>query len=344
VTPHRSHDRGSLVLDREFDGGRIHRASGTKSRALFNQINAMVTTLKTQGRLDVLTALRDKQYTPLYAFCLFKLYGVDRIPTADVLAPLGSTWDAWVKRSTLSPSHKTSLRKTRKALGIGQAHILNDLPARLAVYRSTAPAHSANQARVHVQAFLRDTLGRSHRLWIEVKDMTPAKRKAKPARPILTVDEVRRLVVQLGPKAGEAAWSLAAMGMIPKEYWVDGWEELPDRIRSQGQKRAGRTRDIPKWTRVVQPPLGFSTFRRKLRNVAPGVRPTDFRRAFIRWMEEAGVGVPNQKAYSGHGARNMNELYKMGEVTGQLVGDAEKLRVYAGEKVQTPSLRMEKVG
>ena len=134
------------------------------------------------------------------------------------------------------------------------------------------------------------------------------------------------------------------MGMIPKEYWVDGWEELPDRIRSSGQKRPGRTRDIPKWTRVVQPPLGFSTFRKKLRAVAPHVRPTDFRRSFARWLEEAGVIPPNQRLYMGHGARTMTDLYKSGEVSGQLEADAEKLRAYTGEGPLKPSLSMEKVG
>jgi len=337
---HRSNDRGTLLIDREFDGIRLRRASGTNDRSVFKAIDAMLTTFQIQGRLDLIRALRDKQFTPMYAYSQFKLYGVEKIPTADVLANLGTTWDAWVKRIDRSPSHKASLRKTRRALNLRESDILNDLPQRLSLYRASAPPHSSNQARVHAQAFLRDTLGKSHRLWIAVKDMPPARKPKPQPRPIPSVAEVRRLVVQLGPKAGEACWSLASMGMIPKEYWVDGWEELPDRIRSYGQKRSGRTRDIPRWTRVCQPPMGFSTFRKKLHEVTDGRwRPTDFRRAFARWLDEAGVSETNQRAYMGHGARTMNQLYKLGEVSGQLEADAEKLRLYTGEPPLVPELR-----
>lgn len=340
---HRSNDRGTLLIDREFDGVRLRRASGTNDRSVFRKIDAMLTTFQTQGRGDLILALKQKRFSPMYAFNAFKLYGVDKIPTADVLANLGSTWDAWVKRIERSPSHKASLRKTRRALNIRESDILNDLPQRLSVYRSSAPPHSSNQARVHAQAFLRDTLGKSHRLWIAVKDMPPAKKpKAKP-RPILTVDEVRRLVVQLGPKAGQAAWSMAAMGALPKEYWTDGFEVQPDRIRVFGEKRSGRNRIVPRWTTVYPPPVGFSTFRKLLRTVAKQVQPTDFRRAFARWMEEAGIIPPNQQLYMGHGARTMNELYKLGEVSGQLEADAEKLRGYTGEPPRRPTLTMEKM-
>lgn len=338
---HRSHGRGTPIIDREFrEIGRIRCASGTNSPKVLGELNAMLTGFKTQGRWDLLTAIRDKQITPLYAYSWFKQRRVDEIPTADVLPALGATWDTWVHAFRGSLSHRASLRKSRRALGITGDHIVNDLPGLLAAYRLTAPPHSSNQARVHAQAFLRDTLGKSHRLWIAVKDMIPAKKPKSQQRPIPTVDEVRRLVVQLGDKAGKAAWSMAAMGMLPKEYWKDGWEELPDRIRSYGQKREGRTRDLPRWTTVYQPPLGQSTFVRILRKVTGGtIIPRDFRRCFARWIEEAGVIQPNQRAYMGHGARTMTQLYTDGEVRGQIEADAEKLRGYTGEPSLVPALK-----
>jgi hypothetical protein len=341
MTPHRSNNRGTLLIDRQFPMvGRIRRASGTTSPRVLRSLNAMLDGFRDQGRRDLLESIRDGQFSPLYAFSWFREGRVDRIPAADVLAPLRATWDAWIGNLKASPSHKASLRKTGRALGLREDHILNDLPSRLSAYRETAPPHSSNQARVHAQAFLRDTLGKSHRLWVAVKDMAPAKKPKTVPRPIPSVDEIRRLVVQLGERAGEAAWSLFAMGMIPKEYWTDGWEEMPDRIRSHGQKRTGRTRDIPRWTKVVQPPLGFSTFRKKLRLVTEGRwRPTDFRRAFARSLEEADIMESHRKCYLGHGARNMTQLYTMGEVSGQLDGDAEKLRAYTGEPSAPVTLR-----
>ena len=330
------------MIDRLFPGvGRVRRASGTTDKRTFRDIDTMLTTFSMQSRHDILEAVRDGKLKPTVALTWFKRNAIDKIPTADVLPLLGDTWDEWVRALGQSPSHKVSLKKTRRALAIGPEDILNDLPERLSVYRLTAPPYSANQARVHVQAFLRDRLGRSHRLWVAVKYMAPATKPKVPARPILSVDEVRRLVVQLGEKAGAAAWSLAAMGMIPKEYWQDGFEELPDRIRIHGAKRSGRERDVMRWTRVVPPPLGFSTFRKKL-SVVSGkrVRPTDFRRCFARWIEEAGIFEMNQRAYMGHGARNMSQLYKLGEVSGQIEADAAKLRAYANEPDLIPTLKV----
>ena len=327
---HRSNKRGTPILDRLFGKvGRVRVASGTRSKPMVRKLNDMLSAFRDMGRADLLEAIRDHTVSPLYAFSRYRQGRLDEIPAGDVLPALGAAWDAWAKRLDCSPSYRTSLRRTRRALGLSEEHILIDLPARLRAYRETAPPDSSNQARVHALAFLRDTLGKSHRLWMAVRDMKPAKKKPRQPRQIPSVEEVRQLVVQLGPKAGGACWSLAAMGMIPKEYWEDGWEELPDRIRSYGQKRAGRTRDIPRWTRVVQPPLSFTTFRRKLRAASEGKwRPTDFRRAFARWMAEAGVSPMNQRLYMGHGARNMSQWYTDGEVTAQLDADAEKIRAH----------------
>lgn len=52
---HRSNDRGTLLIDREFDGIRLRRASGTNDRSVFKaNRDAMLTTFQIQGRLDLI--------------------------------------------------------------------------------------------------------------------------------------------------------------------------------------------------------------------------------------------------------------------------------------------------
>ena len=51
----------------------------------------------------------------------------------------------------------------------------------------------------------------------------------------------------------------------------------------------------------------------------------------VRRMEEAGIIKSNRDAYLGHGPRTVGDLYTMGELPGQLEGDAVRLRDYFGD-------------
>lgn len=129
MTPHKSQGRGTFILDREFaEIGRLRRASGTTDPKVFEEMDAMLTGFKSQGRWDLLEGLRDKRFTPLYVFGWFKRRHVDRIPSADVLAGLGATWEAWSTALDCSDEHRRSLGITRKALSISEDHILSDHP------------------------------------------------------------------------------------------------------------------------------------------------------------------------------------------------------------------------
>ncbi len=52
-------------LDRIIDGvGRIQRSSGTYDHKLFRELNKMIDQLRDYGRLDILRALRDGEWSP----------------------------------------------------------------------------------------------------------------------------------------------------------------------------------------------------------------------------------------------------------------------------------------
>lgn len=340
---HRSNGRGTLMIDRVFDGiGRVRRASGTMSKAVKKELEVMLSAFASQGRHDLLGAIQDGTVPPLFALTYFRQSRLDRIPLADVLPPLGASYDAWVKAFDCSAEHTRSLQVTRRALEIEDRHILRDAPDLLEAYRARSLAHpsSFNKAKAHLQAFLRDTLGKDHQLWRQVAGKASAKVVKGPPRNRLSPDEVRRLVVQLGPDHGAIAWSLAATGMGPKEFWGE-WEVLPDRVQIWGTKRKGRNRAVPRWTGVEKPTRSFSRFKVMLRKGTGGkVTPYDFRRAFARWCEEAGILSINTAAYMGHGAKSMTDHYKLGELPGQFAADADRLRAYAGEPGLIPTLKV----
>ncbi len=59
MTPHRDHERGTLIIDLRFrDVGRIKKASGTTDRSVFKGLNAMPDVLYNMGRLDLLRAIQ----------------------------------------------------------------------------------------------------------------------------------------------------------------------------------------------------------------------------------------------------------------------------------------------
>jgi integrase len=334
---HRSNDRGTFVIDRIFDGvGRIRRASGTTDRATFRAIDAMLTVLHVQARHDLLQGIRDGKLKGVYVLSWFRQQRVDRIPTADVLVPLKERWSTWVTQlqkgdDAVSPEHVRSIGITLRAIGAGADHTLHELPGLVAAYAERGPRRMVQLARAHAMAFIRDVLGPSHALWAALKDVRVPKQKTdRKGRP-LSRDEVGALLERFGADGAGETWSMIATGMHQKEYWGD-WVEHLDRIAIHGTKRVGRDRVVPRWAAVHRPTMTRRRWEIRLRELTGGaIMPRDLRRTFARWTEEAGIIESNARAYMGHGARTMSQLYRLGELPGQLEGDAAKLRAYYGD-------------
>lgn len=342
---HKSHGRGSAVIKKKFRGvPLIRRAVGTNDPVTVRKIATMYDALYAQGRLDVLTAIARRRLHPLAVFSQWQLGREVQLPAADVFPPLGGTWDRWAD-TLLNDAHRRAARGTRRHLDIRGDATVAELPAILASYRlRCADKHRTfNLARAHSQAFIRDTLGRSHVLWGAVRDVLPFRQssaRARKGRPY-TVGEVRNACKVMGPKTGAMAWTLAATGMGNKEYWHDGFTIEFDCVAIHGKKRYGRERVVPRWTLVVGPLVSEKTFRKALAAATSGkIKPYDLRRCFARWCEEAGVTRTNIAAYLGHTARTMSDLYRVGELAGQLAEDGERLKQYAGEGAPVSPLRV----
>lgn len=343
---HQSNGRGSAVVKMKFRGvGTIRRAIGSREQAVVDDVELMYKSLYKQSRLDVLEAIRDKRIHPLVVLSQWRQGKEIDLPPADVLLQLEAAWLAWEEKLKISESYRATLGVTRRALNIPKEATLAKLPMLLKAYmercEKSGKTASANHGRNHVRAFLRDTVGPSHKLYTAVKDMRPLASDSEPED--RGTPHPMPLILGLVPKlnallagAGDMAWSMAAYGMGNKEYWHDGFDVLDDRVLIHGEKKKRRrnnTRDraVMRWApeALVAPVCTEKKFRALLAQ-ASGERVAiyDLRRSFARWTEEALIIESNRAAYMGHGPKTMTQLYSWGELPGQLLGDANKMQAY----------------
>lgn len=333
--------RGTLPLKLRLPGCEpIRRLSGTKDVKVRDKLIRCLRACHDQGRDDLVNAVARGRIKPMQLLNHWSFNRLEELPHADELPLFRDAWRQWLdgpKMADRSEEHRDNIRKyfTRLERGLGHdatlgsvvpvlqswIHLFRDHPRTLSLVRS------------HVQAFLRDTVGRRHRLWLEVADLQlPRVRPVRRKHP-LTPDQLRTLVTKLGQPYGAMAWTMATTGMGWKEYCGE-WEREGDGLRIRGTKTTGRDRLIPLVSLTHRPVRGLLAFRRKLRPL--GVTPYDLRRTFANLMVEAGIPKPRRQQYMGHTASDMTELYEWSEVKEYLVKDAEKMRAILGEPVGGP--------
>lgn len=340
---HQNKGRGTLVIDRRFPHpiGRIKRASGTRNKQTFRQLDALLTQCATEGRWDVLTGIKRGDLHPLHVLSLARGRRLHTLAEADTLAlwvPLAMTWAA----ERESPSHRRDTAKVFRRLASLPGPTIGDLPQLVTQIRVTWKASAFNHARNYVRGFLRDTLGKDHVLARQVAAVKPRKVEGRKRGRARSREEVAAVVSALGGLTGEMLWTLSATGMRPAEYWrKDGWVVSDDRVTVvSAKKRYGKpiTRDLPRWTPLTRPVIAQRTLANRLKKVAPGWVLYDTRRTFARWTEEAGIIETNRKAYLGHGPKTVTDLYTWGELPGQLAEDAAKVQQYVGSMAQRVKL------
>lgn len=354
---HKDNGRGTLVLDRRLPGvGRLKVASGTTSAQTFKRLNGMLDALVAAGRLDILRGIAARVVRPLEVWDRFRTSDLDRLPSAETIRPLWpqarpgepdapGAWEAW-RLTIKAGKHRDAIANTAAQLRKGTAAkaSVGDLPDLLRSYRkrceSAGTARAFNLARSHVQAHLRDTLGRSHHLYRQVQDIATLPVDRTPGAPFplaellaflpkLASEAGDRGVLPSAPGVAAAARAMALTGMGPKEFWGK-WEALDaGRLRIHGTKRKGRKRLIPLVEPIARPTVHPKTFELAVARVSGGKRsPYDFRRTFAHLMEEAGIPRARRILYMGHGGRDVTDLYEQVEVDHYLAEDREKLRAY----------------
>lgn len=336
--------RGSWLVDRVFAGvGRIHRATGTTDRATFRQIDAMLTQLYAQGRLDVLRALRDKKLTFLEVYSDSRSKGVAQLPNAVDLGAIMPRWDKWAA-GRAEEHRRVASGWARNVLVAHLPHAaairaLPDAAREIQVTFASKP-RSANLMRSLILAFLRDAVGRASSLYLEVSSLRRLKEPRKTV-PKMTLADVREAATAVGPKLAPIVWALALTGMRPKEMWVTPWKTMPDRVRIEGTKSGGSFRDVPLLGAISKPAVARVTFRKHFKAKLPQWRVYDLRHAYAGLLEEAGVPRARRFLYMGRGPKDVQDLYEFREVSEYLAADAERILTHIqGHGGMRPTLKI----
>jgi hypothetical protein len=348
----------SLVLDRVFrDVGRIKLASGTRQRDVFNQVNAMLSTLYSKGRLDLLSAVQKRRISPLGLWDAYRDGRLEQVSAAEMLLPLVETFREWRLAGNTrtakpwSPSHALGLSHIERSLvkHAAPGATVKDLPAIVRAIRVESSGRQVqfDHERVCFMAFLRDICGKSSPTYLEVVEIDRFNKPTEIKRSPLRVGALIEWTRKLDSDVAACCWAMASTGMGPLEYWgaeTDPipWERREHSIWIAGAKKAGqgkpRTREVPDLGRCDgAPPISRGAFVQRLREQTGGAfKPYDLRRTFANWLEAAGIPRTRVKMYLGHSLSEITDLYTSHDVSEYLQSDGELLRRWIDQ--QTHSL------
>lgn len=336
----------SLMIERSFCGIHIKRVSGTDDPTTHANVLAMFPVLVRKGRLDLIRAIADGVVRPLDVYDRYCTDKLDLLPTAETMRALWTSGeregvaDEWL-RKIKAPHRAKSVKATWAGLKAqpqkGNASIA-ELPKLLELYRAACEASGSGQmfknARNNVRAFLRDTVGVDHPLYVTVKKIAPLGVERESGHPF-TVTTLPLFLAGMreahGPKYEAMARSLAFSGMRPVEYWGE-WLPVSDRvvrIRTAKQRKGRvRYRLVPTVEPLVRPTVGRRTFEDKMRAVTRGHVCYDLRRTFMHLMEQAKIQRTRRQQYLGHSIGDVSSRYEEHDVDEYLAPDRTALVRY----------------
>lgn len=340
MTPHTaSNGRGTLVFDRVIAGvGRIRVASGTKSVALFDRMNRMVTRLKELRQLDVLVAMNEHRILPMDLFNLYEAGDLKSLPTGEGMQPLTVLWDTWVK-DTQNVKTRAARRQARPLLEphLPATPLLAHLPKGLRAFRRRMMAEGKpaqfNRVRAAVSAFLRDQLGQRDELYKDILAV-PSLTERKTKRNAPTPDQALAFVEALPADLGALWWGMYVTGMNPKEYWGT-WRLAQGGIEILGTKRQARHRLVPLVELPPMPAMHVKTFElrlaKKVKEIVKaggtGWQPNDGRRGYEHLLELAGIQQTRRKQLFGHSLKSdVTSGYGGVDVTLYLEADGQAMQ------------------
>lgn len=340
----------TLPLDRIFDGvGRIKKASGTTDPKIRRKMDAMLTDLYGDGRLDILRAIKSGQLGPMQVFAAYRAKALDSLPLGMGAQPLHTTYELWRVRATKN----TKSLNSRKQSGVylttfgQQASRVADLPEILLAARESMEraGHAAtfNRLKSAASAFVRDMMGKGSALYREILGVPRIKETTTVVRRPMTPGQLRDICRSLDGLTEDTAWSMATTGMGPGEYWGSWVEAITaPYVHIHGTKRAGRERRVPKLGMLCEPSITRQVFEDRLVKAGAPFKPYDLRRSYANWLEAAGIPRTRRRLYMGHGAGDVTDRYEEHEVLRFLAEDAALLRAYLDRELARPALTLEK--
>jgi hypothetical protein len=266
---------------------------------------------------------------------------LDQLPSAETMRPLWSVADDWLRKIPAKQTHRArsvrhswlALKRLPQPASASIAH----LPALLTTYRAQCEAKGTAQifanARNNARAFMRDTVGTTHPLYLAVIKVQPIPTVRAAHHPFSRTSLPVFLAAMReahGPEIEQMARTLALTGMRPEEYWHD-WsvEHGTLRVRNAKQRNGKVTyRRVFLAVEPLRPTVARRTFEDKMREVTRHHVCYDLRRTFMHLMEQARIPRSRRMYYLGHAAGDVSGLYEEHEVDEYLLADRRRLTRY----------------
>lgn len=335
----------SLRIDRTFKGvGRVAVFTGTTITAVRNRMSRMLTALHEEGRLDILRSIRDGEVTILEVYSAYQRKALHELAIGNTAKNLATSMKDWINSLRIptdaSQNHVDQLRTTQRYFEREKKNAaVADLPAILESLRNKLGVEhprSFNYARAGALAFIRQTLKKSHPLWLAISAVEVRKVPKTEKKHPITQQVMKNLFPNPATdKIDAIAWGMFYTGMGAKEYWGK-WEVFPERIHVYGTKRSGRDRDIPRIAPPAPPRMDRRTWEDKIRERTSIITPYDLRRSYSNLLVSARIPRARRKLYMGHGATDVTDLYEWHEVEAFLKDDGATIRAFLGLSPTVP--------
>jgi hypothetical protein len=326
----------TLLIDRNFKGvGRIKRATGTTNPVVRRKYSRMLDTLKDEGQIGILRSIRDGLVTFAEVYDAFQRRALNELTEPDTLKPLGDRYAAWLEKVEASEKHKISLAYSgRIMLDAMPSARVSDLPAILEKLAETVgrkTPRTFNLIRSAASAFVRQTLRKSHPLYMEVTAVGVAKVIGKRRGRPLSVVQLRNWFPNPTADPVDAiAWGMATTGMGPKEFYGK-WKIVGSHIHIEGTKREYRNRVVPLVMPITRPAIHDRTFADAVRErTNRQIQPYDLRRTYANALENSGIIRTRRRLYMGHAPQDDLDLYEYHDVRPHTETDGAKLREFFG--------------
>lgn len=327
MSPEKTHPDGWYRLDRDVAGvGRIRVKSG-RSLALHRRVDALVTKLAEQGRLEELRALKAKTVTSMMLVDADRRNSTALTPDAQRLqAPL------WATATRLFTGPGPTLARYRRSMD--GAETAGILPSTATVVDLTGVAwrtvergwpHSAadwNHLRRALSRFLTLHLGEHHPFRVATLAEVPSRRETERLVE-LTPAAFQAIIAPAPMPLQHVFWTLAATGLRSMaEYAQLGKSSLGSfAVRVRRSKNSESYRNIPVdprlWPHVVAavpPAFKPDLITRKWRALAdaagrPDLVLRDLRHCYGFWSLEAGVPINVVRDAMGHKNLSTTQRY-----------------------------------
>lgn len=355
---YRSMSCGSWIVKRRILGVHLRRATGIEDLERARELEQVLLKLGKHGLRDLVVAFHRGEVSGGELLASVERFGLTYQLTTERMVPLRRAVYEWLKRAELAektrkeyrynfirlvgklpPLDREPTRVEERFLARGPDR--TELPELLRRYARRAKPMMFVQVKAAAQSYVRRTVakGQQSEMWKDLAGIQGPKRRARDVGLGLSPERAREVAVACsghGPVYGQMWWTMCCTGMHWKEYAIDGWKALADRIDVYGEKRAFRMRSVPLLTTPVRPACGERKFRRVLKAVGEKLgieKLTSYvaRRTFAHFLELTKIPDSQCDILMGHSPKTDREKYREHDIVPYLPAIGAAMRKVIGQ-------------